>query len=57
MRIADILRLLIVPAAPGISEDRKVHPTVYFASCTKLCTEGVKKPLSHWQEINLQTQA
>lgn len=28
------------------------------ASCARLCTGGVKeKPLSHWQEINLQTQA
>lgn len=53
MRTADILRLLVLPTAPGISEDSEVHLTVYFVNCTKLCTGGVKKKsLSHWQKIN-----
>lgn len=48
----------MVLTAPGISEDTKVHLTVYFASCMKLCRAGVKKKtLSPWQRINLQTQA
>lgn len=56
-RTADTLRLLMVPTAPGVSEASEVYPTVHFDSCTKLRTGGVKKSLSHWQEINLQTQA
>lgn len=42
-RTADILRLLMVPTAPGLSEDSEVHPTEYFANRTKICTGGVKK--------------
>lgn len=47
----------MVLTTPGISEDSQVHPTVHFANCTKLCAGGVKETLSHWREINLQTQA